>query len=158
MFISHIFLDVTNLPFRMKFSSSIPLELSWWHKLFEFNFIWHSFIFPLSVVIILLGLVVWAGICGFLKLIEHQFSPFCPPDLCGKSSVAVMGLPLFKTWPLTVAAFNTFLLFSVNLVFWLICVMRNFFTRSHLLVYCVFSLVSLESSLLLDLGCFLLWF
>jgi hypothetical protein len=63
---------------------------------------------------VLLGRVVWAGICGLLESVErveHLSRPFRPGISIEKSGVILIGLSLYATWFFSLAAFNILSLF-----------------------------------------------
>ena len=72
-----------------------------------------------------------------------------------KSGLILIGLPLYVTSPFSLTAFN--FLYLVHLLFWLLCVIRNFFSGPVYFEFCSL-LVWLWPSLSLGMGSFLIYF
>lgn len=74
-----------------------------------------SFLFLLWLwLILLLGTVVWASICGISKLVEHQFNPFCIKT--GKNQPLVWWVCIYKWLNISFLQFTIPFLCSIYLV------------------------------------------
>jgi hypothetical protein len=97
----------------------------------------------------LLGIVVWAGICALLgspRPYGFRFS-------VEKSSVILIDLPLYVTWPFTLTAFNIlslFYVFGVLITMWpeVFLFWSNLFVFYSLFVCFVFMFIPISSFML----------
>lgn len=103
---------------------------------FDLVLLCNVFLFHLFCSNVLLGKVVWVGICGLLELTVHLgsssiYSLNWKVRLYSNNSVFICYLIFF------LSALNI-LYFSVYLVFWLLWAMESFFFGLVYLVFCIF--------------------
>ena len=91
-----------------------------------FSFVMDYLIF--SICLILLGIVVWAGICGLLESAAHLFRPFLLLKSPLRSQLNSSSSSFYVTLSFFFPQLKIVFLCSVRLVFWLLCAKETFFS------------------------------